>query len=181
MRRRPISDSCRRSTRHELELSAGRALVFYPQATDARCTAALLLDVDPVGLVHSRGPGAFDFGLEGYVNDRPYVASSLMSVAISTAFRSAMAGESRQRPQLAATPLPLEVSVPVLPCRAGERRLRELFEPVGYAIYARPLPLDERFPEWGASPYFSLKRAAQGPHRNRFESSSRPHPSVSHP
>jgi len=31
------------------ELSFGKAHVFYPEATNARCTAALLLDVDPVG------------------------------------------------------------------------------------------------------------------------------------
>ena len=33
------------------ELPFGKAHVFYPEATDERCTAALLLDVDPVGLV----------------------------------------------------------------------------------------------------------------------------------
>ena len=33
----------------------GKAHVFYPEATDERCTAALLLDVDPVGLVRGRG------------------------------------------------------------------------------------------------------------------------------
>ena len=41
-------------------------------------TAALLLDIEPLKLVH--GPGAV---LGDYVNDRPYVASSFLSVAIS--------------------------------------------------------------------------------------------------
>jgi hypothetical protein len=36
------------------ELAFGKAHVFYPQATPERCTAALLLDIDPVGLVRNR-------------------------------------------------------------------------------------------------------------------------------
>lgn len=38
------------------DLSFGKAHMFYPEASDARCSACLLLDVDPVGLV--RGPDA---------------------------------------------------------------------------------------------------------------------------
>src|SRR5436190_23050028 len=39
------------------ELSFGKAHVFYPEASTGRCTAALLLDVDPVALVRTRrGP-----------------------------------------------------------------------------------------------------------------------------
>ena len=64
------------------ELSFGRAHVFYPEASEERCTAALLLDVDPIGLV--RGRGAL---LTDYINDRPYVASSFLSVAIARGFR----------------------------------------------------------------------------------------------
>ena len=71
---------------HSFELSFGQAHVFYPEATAERCTAALLLDVDPVGLVRNRrGPGQGGT-LDQYVNDRPYVASSLLSVAISRVF-----------------------------------------------------------------------------------------------
>ena len=103
---------------HEFELSAGQ--VFYPEANDARCTAALMLDVDPVGLVRSQAAKAGDAGLDQYVNDRPYVASSFMSVAIGVAFKSAMQGKSRHRPDLAASPIPLEASLPVVPCRGGE-------------------------------------------------------------
>src|SRR5436309_8845318 len=41
----------------EVELSFGKAHVFYPEASAERCTAALLLEVDPVGLVRGRGDG----------------------------------------------------------------------------------------------------------------------------
>jgi len=34
--------------------------------------------------------------------------------------------------------------------------LRRLFEPLGYAISAQPLVLDEQFPDWGESHYFDL-------------------------
>jgi hypothetical protein len=54
------------------EVPFGAAHVFYPEASEGRCTAALLLDVDPVGLVR-RGRSAF--ALAQYVNDRPYVAA----------------------------------------------------------------------------------------------------------
>ena len=38
-------------------LSVGQARVFYPEANASRCTAALMLDIDPVGLVRNRrGP-----------------------------------------------------------------------------------------------------------------------------
>ena len=40
-------------------LSFGEAHVVYPEASDDRCTAALILDLDPVALVRGRpaGPG----------------------------------------------------------------------------------------------------------------------------
>src|SRR5207253_1280983 len=77
----------------------GNAHVFFPEASVDRCTAALLLEVDPVGLVRGRrGPAGEAFALQQYVNDRPYVASSLMSVAIAQVFGSALAGTSRERP-----------------------------------------------------------------------------------
>src|SRR5277367_5852838 len=100
------------------ELTFGKAHVFYPEATDDRCTAALLLDVDPVGLVRNRrGPAGEGFSLEQYVNDRPYAASSLLSVAIAQVFGSALSGTSRERPELSKTPIPLTARISVLPCR----------------------------------------------------------------
>src|SRR5688572_4501035 len=133
-------------------LAFGQAHVFYPEASDGRCTAALVLDIDPVALVRdSRGP------LDQYVNDRPYVASSLLSVAIAQVYGSALAGKSRERPDLAQAPLPLVARLAVVPSRGGERFLRELFEPLGYAVAASRHALDERFPDWGHSPYFTVE------------------------
>jgi 3' terminal RNA ribose 2'-O-methyltransferase Hen1 len=140
------------------ELSFGQAHVFYPEASYERCTAALLLDVDPVGLVRKkRGPAGEGGTLEQYVNDRPYVASSFLSVAIAQVFGSALAGRSKGRPELVDTQLPLEASISVLPCRGGEPFLRKLFEPLGYAVAADRYPLDEQFPDWGDSPYYTVK------------------------
>src|SRR2546421_9284631 len=100
------------------ELSFGRAWVFYPEASEQRCTAAMLLEVDPVGLVRNRrGPSGEGFALEQYVNDRPYVASSFLSVAIAEVFGSALSGRSRERPDLVGQRLPFVARVPVLPCR----------------------------------------------------------------
>ncbi|MCC2669110.1 MAG: hypothetical protein K0Q72_1581, partial [Armatimonadetes bacterium] len=126
------------------ELPFGSAHVFYPEVSEERCTAALLLEVDPVGLVRGRrGPAGEGRLLEQYVNDRPYVASSFLSVALSSIFGTAMSGRSRERPELAATPLPMEARLAVLPCRGGEGFLRRLFEPLGYRLDAVPHPLDE--------------------------------------
>jgi 3' terminal RNA ribose 2'-O-methyltransferase Hen1 len=136
------------------ELSFGQAHVFYPEASAERCTAALLLDVDPVALVR-KAPGESS-SLE-YVNDRPYVASSFLSVAISRVFGTAMAGRSEARPDLPARPLELSARIAVLPCRGGEGFLRRLFEPLGYDASAQHHPLDERFPEWGEGPYYTVE------------------------
>ena len=142
-------------------LSFGQAHVFYPEATAERCTAALLLDVDPVGLVRERrGPAGEGRSLEQYVNDRPYVASSFLSVAIAQVYGSALSGRSKDRPELAEAPLPLEAKLAVVPCRGGDKFLRRLFEPLGYAVTATRQPLDERFPEWGESPYYTVTLAA---------------------
>jgi len=150
------------SRMQSFELSFGKAHVFYPEATPSRCTAALLLDVDPVGLVRTRrGPAGEGGMLDQYVNDRPYVASSFMSVAIARIFNSALAGTSKGRPELVAAPLPLSARIAVLPCRGGESFLRRLFEPLGYEVRAEHHPLDEKFPEWGESSYYAVEIAKQ--------------------
>ena len=110
------------------DLSFGRAHVFYPEASNDRCTVSLLLDVDPVALVRQ---GRL---LSQYVNDRPYVASSFLNVAIADVFRTAMSGRCKERPELADTPIPLTARLPVVPCREGEEFLRGLFEPLGYSL-----------------------------------------------
>ena len=137
------------------ELSFGNAHVFYPEVSAARCTACLLLDVDPVGMARSKAAKQ-NFLLAQYVNDRPYVASSFMSVAISQVFGSALQGRSKERAELTTTPIPLEARIDVLPVRGGERFLHEIFEPLGYIVAAKRHILDERFSEWGESPYYTV-------------------------
>ena len=127
-----------------VNLSFGTAHVFYTEATEARCTAALLLEVDPVALVRGRHGGA-EGTMDQYVNDRPYVGSSFLSVAIAQVYGTALGGRSKDRPELAATAIPLEARIAALPCRGGEELLRRLFEPLGYEIAAERAPLDERF------------------------------------
>ena len=132
-------------------VSVGTAYVGYPEATEERCTAALLLEVDPVGLV--RGATA----LGQYVNDRPYAASSLMSGALVKTFRTAMTGRCDSRPELAATPIPLELHVPALPCRGGADLATRVFAPLGWDVQATPVPLDPELPGWGDSRYVDLR------------------------
>ncbi|MEE2036438.1 3' terminal RNA ribose 2'-O-methyltransferase Hen1 [Nocardiopsis sp. CT-R113] len=139
------------------EQSFGTAHVFYPEATEERCTAALLLDVDAQALLRARtSVSSPDFSLAQYVNDRPYATSSLFTVALGRVFRSALRGVCAPRPALASTPLPLELRMPAVPCRAGAERARALFEPLGWAVDAAPVPLDPGLPGWGDSHYLTL-------------------------
>lgn len=133
------------------DLAFGRAQVFYPEASAARCTAALLLEVDPVHLVRGQHNT-----LAQYVNDRPYVASSFLSVALAQVYGSALNGQSTERAALAATPLPLTACLAVVQCRGGEEILHRLFEPLGYTVTAHGYPLDAHYPAWGPSAYFTL-------------------------
>ena len=140
------------------EVSVGTAHVFYPEATERRCTAALLLEVDPVGLVRGRpGPASEGFSLGQYVNDRPYAASSMLAVALARVFKTAMTGRCVARPELAAAPLPLELHLPALPCRGGADLALRLFGPLGWQVSATPITLDETFPAWGDSRYVDLR------------------------
>lgn len=143
-------------------LSFGKAHVFYPEATEQRCTIALLLDVDPVGMIRGNRNQAWEgFSLAQYVNDRPYVASSFMSVAIAQVFHSALLGKSKERPDLVQERLPLEAKIAVLPCDKGEEGLRSLFEPLGYKLAVTRHPLDEKFPEWGPSDYYTVSLSGE--------------------
>ena len=138
-------------------VSVGTAHVYYPESNDGHCTVALQLELDPIGLVRSfKGSGQRRL-LEHYVNDRPYVASSFMSVALNKVFRSAFTGASRGKQELADKEIPLELSIYSLPCREGETLLRRLFEPLGYEVEAVQLALDTEFPEWGNSAYFNVR------------------------
>ena len=137
------------------ELSFGQAHVYYPEVSADRCSACLLLDVDAVGMVRGKNPDQ-NFMLAQYVNDRPYVASSFLSVAIAQVFGSALQGRCKDRPELVNTPIPLTANLDVLSVRGGERLLRAMFEPLSYDVEVIRYPLDERYPDWGDSPYFSV-------------------------
>ena len=141
------------------DLSFGHAHVFYSEVGVDRCTACLLLDVDPIGMVRRKNRDQ-SFMLGHYVNDRPYVASSFMSVAIAQVFGTALGGRCKDRPELVAKPIPLSVRIETLPVRGGEGFLHSLFAPLGYEIQATRHPLDCVFPEWGESPYFSVTLTA---------------------
>ncbi|MEV4859157.1 3' terminal RNA ribose 2'-O-methyltransferase Hen1 [Streptomyces ossamyceticus] len=140
--------------------SYGKAHVLYPEAGVERCTAALLLEVDAVALVRrgkgkGRG-GAPDAALAQYVNDRPYAASSLLAVALSSVFSSAMSGRCNARPDAPGEARPLRIEIPALPARGGPDLVAKLFEPLGWTVTAEAVPLDTQFPEWGASRYVHL-------------------------
>jgi 3' terminal RNA ribose 2'-O-methyltransferase Hen1 len=141
-----------------VELSNGKAHVFYPEASKEKCTVALLLDIDPIGLVRNSGRNGDDsFSLGHYVNDRPYVASSFMSVAISKAFSTAMNGTCNKHPELVDRVMPFEVEISVLPApKGGEILIRKLFEPLGYQVNLERHELDSKFTDWGMSKYFTL-------------------------
>lgn len=145
---------------HSFDASFGKVHLFYPEATEERCTAAFLLDVDSVVLVRGR-EGTRDGGaLDQYVNDRPYVLSSFLSVAMRVALGTAMTGRSKGRQELADQKIPLTARLSVVACRPGEALIRELFEPLGYEVKCERYPLDEKFPEWGDGPYYSVELAS---------------------
>ncbi|MEC3957194.1 3' terminal RNA ribose 2'-O-methyltransferase Hen1 [Nocardia sp. CDC153] len=139
------------------EQSYGVAHVFYPEADADRCTAALMLEIDPVRLVRGKSKGTPEFSLAQYVNDRPYAASSLLSVALSTVFGTALHGRCAQRPELAETALPLRIELPAVPCKGGPEYVERVFAPLGWTVVATPLPLDPAFPEWGDSHYVRVE------------------------
>lgn len=141
-----------------VSVSTGTAHVFYPEASVDRCTAALLLEVDPIALVRARkGLSSEAFSLGQYVNDRPYAASSLLAVALGKVFASARQGVSKERPDLVGEALPLEIHLPALACRGGVGMAERFFAPLGWRVQARALALDETFPEWGNSRYVDLR------------------------
>jgi 3' terminal RNA ribose 2'-O-methyltransferase Hen1 len=132
------------------DVASGTAHVFYPEASQGRCTVALLLEVDPVALV--RGPGD---SVTHYVNDRPYAASSLFAVALKGVFGTALAGRCEARPELAASAIPLEIHIPALRCVGGAGLASQVFRPLGWDVRAEPVPLEPS--SWGDSAYIDLR------------------------
>ena len=140
---------------HEVSLAFGRALMVYPEASDGRCEFALILDVDPVALV--RGQSGQPGLQHDYVSDRPYAASSFLSVALARGVHEAMSGRSQDRQALADMAIPLEAVVAPLPVRGPPELVAGLFEPLGYAIEVTEHPLDPHRPDWGKAPYVTLR------------------------
>src|SRR5215208_3571482 len=146
---------------HTREFPFGNATVFYPEASEESCTAAVLLDIDPVGM--ARGRGGKGGAEDQYVNDRPYVASSLLSVVLTRWFNSAISGRCERKPELPSLALPLEAKIAAVPCRGGEQFLRALFEPLGYGVEATRHELDEKMPALGPSRLFTVTLRAMRP------------------
>lgn len=139
----------------KFSLSFGDCHVYFPEANEDRCTVALLLDIDPIEMARGKQRKS-NFALGGYVNDRPFVASSFMSTAISRVLGSALNGRCESKPELAQKELPLEVGIHVLPVRGGEDFIRRVFEPLGYEVEISSRLLDEQFPSWGPSHFFEV-------------------------
>jgi 3' terminal RNA ribose 2'-O-methyltransferase Hen1 len=142
-------DKCQR-----FELNHGAAYVFYPNVGEEQCEVALLLELDPVGLVRGRGEAPT---IAHYVNDRPYAASSFLSVAIAQVFGSAMAGRCSQFPELPEQTFRLGARLSALRCRGGASVAERVFAPLGYTVALTEHALDDAFPEWGKSSVVSLE------------------------
>lgn len=134
-------------------LSNGQAHVFFPEATDERTTLAMLMELDPVGLVRGRGNT-----LNQYVNDRPYVTSSYFSVALGSVLRDALKGRAPDRQELADTAIPLEAEIHEVSA-PNEHAIREFFEPLGWEVDVEAYPLDAHFPDWGTARSFTVHLA----------------------
>jgi 3' terminal RNA ribose 2'-O-methyltransferase Hen1 len=139
------------------DTAAGTARLFWPEAGSDRATAALLLEVDPVALVRGKGGRDTGFSLAQYVNDRPYAASSMLAVALSKVFRTAMTRRCDARPELVNQPIPLEIALPAMPSRGGPAMIEQLFVPLGWTVTAEAIPLDETVPAWGDSRYSRVR------------------------
>ncbi len=147
--------------RQSFELPFGQAHVFCPEASAERCTAALLLEINGIAVARQQQGSRADAALAAYVNDRPYVASSFLSVAIARVFGTALSGRSKERPELAASRLPLEARLPAVRCHGGEALVRRLFEPLGYSLAVEAHALDPMFPDWGDSECYTVTLAAR--------------------
>ncbi len=182
--RRPASDLGYLLHKHpgrfqSYDLSFGKAHVFYTEAAEDRCTICLLLDVDPVGIV--RGKGSAAGLLAQYVNDRPYAASSFLSVAIAQVLGSALQGRCKDRADLAATPMPLSARIEVLPVRGGEGFLRAVFEPLGYQVEARRPPARRLLSRMGRRPVLLCDRVEDDHSLGTADASLRPGPGLRQP
>ncbi|UOG32807.1 3' terminal RNA ribose 2'-O-methyltransferase Hen1 [Leptospira noguchii] len=142
-----------------IDLSVGKAHLFYSEKSEERTTICILLDIDPIEMVRgSKNLGSDNFTLGNYVNDRSYVASSFLSAALVKAFSTAMNGKCKEKPELVEEKIPFEILISSIPApKGGEILIRKFFEPLGYEVELSRLALDKKFPEWGESRYYNLK------------------------
>ena len=142
------------------DLSFGGRMSSTPRSDDDRCSACLLLDVDPVGIV--RGKGAAE-GLLVPVRQR----STLRRLVVPQ--RGDLAGLRLGAPGPVQGPAGADddpdpaLGPAACHSRAGRRAVPEgVFEPLGYAVDAERHPLDERFPS-GARARISPRPSARRP------------------
>ncbi len=138
------------------DITGGKAYVFYPETTDEKCTATMILNIDTLEMIKNQKKSMSDFALKGYVNDRPFVASSFLSSAISSIYSSALNGNSKEKSEVVNKKIPLEVFISVINVSGGENLIKRFFEPLGYEIKIEKYELNENFKSWGESNYFSL-------------------------
>ncbi|MEL7220559.1 MAG: 3' terminal RNA ribose 2'-O-methyltransferase Hen1, partial [Bacteroidota bacterium] len=99
------------------DLSFGQAHVFFPTAEAERCTASLLLDIDTTKEMrqarydHNGRNANVKAGLDQYVSDRAYVASSFLASAIAKVYGSALNGNCTAKPALPNQVWPLEIEI----------------------------------------------------------------------
>lgn len=139
------------------EITGGKAHVFYPEATESQCEAALLLDIDSLELVRTLKTPGNSLMLRHYVNDRPYVNSSFMSSAIAKVFSSALNGKCKAKPELTTQALPLQVTLSVLRVNTNIDMVERVFVPLGYKVTFEQHALEPTFAQWGQSQYITLQ------------------------
>ena len=126
---------------HTRKTSYGAVSIFYAEVSEARTTAVLHLDVDPVGLVRGKNRQS-DGLLAQYVNDRPYSANSFLSVSMARALGQTIAGKSKERQRLADRDLPYEARVVPLALAGDADMVTAVFEPLGYDVQLTELKGD---------------------------------------
>ena len=123
---------------HERDTAQGKVSIFFPKVSEAETRAVIYLDVDPVALVRGKNEQS-DGLLAQYVNDRPYAANSLLSVALGRVIGQTMSGKSKDRQSLADRALPFRIRIAPVAVSGGIDVIEELFNPLGYEFDAKPL------------------------------------------
>ncbi|MCL1839207.1 MAG: 3' terminal RNA ribose 2'-O-methyltransferase Hen1 [Propionibacteriaceae bacterium] len=136
----------------EFNLGYAKATLWFPHAQPGRYQVALLVDIDSVALAKSKRFQRRDHELGTYINDRPYAASSLLSVAIARVFGSALKGqEPAERPHAAQAPRHLTIQLPSVRLQlakfsaatAPTDLIVELFEPLGWEVKVKTTPRED--------------------------------------